>query len=232
VFDQDEHDIPPDQYRLSTGSSWLKLKNGTLLQHGIEDSAQLCMVQAAQASQGCAPVRLRNVSALTGLQHNALAYMNSAPVWREVSAGLNVEGSCQNENCAAFGTGKLVVAQKHMLAFELGTPCYCPVCSTEMCVLALGVRECAWRYDGIKRDGAQRSSDWSVLRGESQYYRFKQLAPQLSEKWSRLVVTVRAADAAESSCTVCGFDCCDGSTVHEACSDALTAYTQQQALQA
>jgi hypothetical protein len=68
---------------------------------------------------------------LTGLQHKALAYMNSAPMWREVSAGLNVEGSCQNELCAAFGTGKLVIAQQHMTAFELGrTDCCCPVCST------------------------------------------------------------------------------------------------------
>jgi Ubiquitin family len=236
---QDEHDIAPDKYRLSAGSSWLRLNQGTLQQHGIEDSAQLCMVQPTQANtsntstNNGAPVRLRNVTALTGLQHKALAYMNSAPVWREVSAGLNAEGSCQNELCAAFGTGKLVIAQQHMTAFELGlTPCCCPVCSTEMCVLALGVRECAWRYDGVKHDGTQHSSEWSVLRGEDQYYRFKQLEPQLRDKWSRLVVTVRPADAPERSCAVCSFDCSDSNSAHEVCEDALADYAQQQAMQA
>eukprot|EP00953_Heterococcus_sp_UTEX-ZZ885_P038522 19769-Heterococcus_DN1.PRE.3 len=96
----------------------------TLADYSIdaEDSVYLILrLRGGGIAGGQAFADVSNAGALEVLSDD-----DSAPVWREYSRGLNIEGVCTNSRCAAHE--QQVICQQHITSYVLGSACECPQC--------------------------------------------------------------------------------------------------------
>ncbi|KAE8978407.1 hypothetical protein PR001_g24853 [Phytophthora rubi] len=92
----------------------------------------------------------------------------AASRWRIAYEGLNVEGRCTNEYCAAFQ--RMVIRPYQFESFNLVREgsILCPVCHCPVKPLTCGFLNCAWKFDGIRAgNGLSISSPWRDASGTS-----------------------------------------------------------------
>lgn len=69
------------------------------------------------------------------------------PAWRVASAGLNVEGVCQNSACVGFD--KMVICNMGYVPFNFGEmEGHCPMCGQGVEAISCGFTSCQWMYEG------------------------------------------------------------------------------------
>lgn len=100
---------------------------------------------------------LQNKSAL-----KVLPWSKTAPPWRIVAKGLNLEGKCTNKACVAGRARSRVVCRKGYTAVNLVTErAQCPICKETVQVKTCSFTDCVWMYEGRKPERAM-PSPWRV----------------------------------------------------------------------
>ncbi|KAJ0404044.1 hypothetical protein P43SY_004299 [Pythium insidiosum] len=167
LIEKDEG-IPVDQQRLIYKEKQLETIQ-TLRHYGIEDEATCHLVYRFR---GGGELRwFADVSSSKAIFRYDLS--NDAPPWRQCEPGLNLEGRCPNEACAAHG--HMVIHSMQFARFNLfrdSQKIACPLCGSIIQPVTCGLFSCLWKYEGIRAsDMALISSKWKQALGE-QYHRF------------------------------------------------------------
>lgn len=123
----------------------------TLREYGVERDSNVMLLTRLRGGAGAVDVPakiefsdLQNQSAL-----KVLPWSKTAPVWRIVGKGLNLEGKCTNKACEAHG--QRVVCKKGFTAVNLVTEKgSCPVCKQIVQVKTCSFTSCSWMYEGRK----------------------------------------------------------------------------------
>ncbi|KAH7823726.1 putative ubiquitin domain containing protein [Monocercomonoides exilis] len=93
------------------------------------------------------------------------SFSNTAPPWRIVGSGINIEGICENEGCPAFK--KQVICRWGMKTFDLhGSKPFCPCCLKQIVPLKPGFYDCRWRISSVKEDGTRMQMPWKKAGNE------------------------------------------------------------------
>lgn len=120
----------------------------TLRDYGVERDSTVQLLTRLRGGTPAARMLefsdLQNESAL-----KVLPWSKTAPVWRIVGKGLNLEGKCTNKLCAAHG--HRVVCKKGFTVVNLVTEkASCPVCKETIQVKTCSFTSCSWMYEGRK----------------------------------------------------------------------------------
>ena len=105
---------------------------------------------------------------------------SSAPKWRAIDWGLNLEGRCENRSCKAFG--KMVIMRMGSpIIYKLGLPhkkpTNCPMCHQYVKPETCGFFGCSFRFLGImetKNGPKKYKSEWKGISGQ-EYHRFDEV---------------------------------------------------------
>lgn len=129
----------------------------TLRDYGVERDSTVQLVTRLRGGVADVPSArlefsdLQNQSAL-----KVLPWSKTAPVWRIVGKGLNLEGRCTNKACVAGRQRLRVVCKMGYRAVNLVTErAQCPVCSRTVQVTTCSFTDCLWMYEGRKAETAQ-----------------------------------------------------------------------------
>ena len=161
-------------------------------------------------------------------QSNALctmAWSRTAPIWREASPGLCLEGKCQNASCKAYE--KMVISCMEFQNVDLAAPqsfvCRCPICRNPFRPIKPGFNNCFWKITAVKvsspesvfqrpwtRTGNEYTTHDQAIAGMSEFIRFQVFVRPLN------IITGRDAHRAPCSCPVCLDQVVDGD-VEEFC---------------
>lgn len=230
---QDKEGIPPDQQRLIFAKRELDACNLHPLSRYLHPECTMHLVLRLRGG-GNPFADVTNGSALRKLN-----FSDDAPEYRTAKPGLNVEGYCRNQACAAFN--ELVICPLGMVAYNVGGVCECPECESRVQPITCAFYRCEWMYDGVKTGGEEVKSPWKQA-GEL-YERFDVAGNTIS--WDRLVLVAaergfakvgspaaaRDATKEHATCPIC-FDSCSnkkiattrcGHVFHEEC---LTKWTR------
>ncbi|KAH9544318.1 hypothetical protein CY35_13G112800 [Sphagnum magellanicum] len=74
-----------------------------------------------------------------------------APLWRAAVEGLNVEGTCSNGECDAFG--QMVICSMGLTVFNVAEECQCPICHEIFTRITCAFWKCTWMSEGRTRAG-------------------------------------------------------------------------------
>ena len=131
-------------------------------------------------------------------QMKSQAFSSSAPAWRVVKSGMNIEGKCNNIRCAA--KGELVICGVGMKAFSLTVDkCACPSCGSDVTPVTCGFYDCEWSFEGKKTHGLNELSvDWQKA-GSNGYKRLEETGNIVS--WERLTIVARPKRAQRAPCS-------------------------------
>ena len=105
-----------------------------------------------------------------------LPLSTSAPEWRTINWGLNLEGRCKNRSCKAYN--KLVIMQMGTpIIYKLGFPhekqTNCPMCKEYVKPETCGFYECSFRFFGVMetKNGPEKyKSEWKEISNQK-YHR-------------------------------------------------------------
>lgn len=132
----------------------------------------------------------------------------SASTWRISVYGLNVEGKCVNNQCAAYN--QMVIDGKGMVSWSLiADKANCPVCHQQITPTTCAFTGCLWAFDGRKIGSKGFLEDvegsWQTASGE-QYHRFQEEDNQAN--WHMLVLSAKSAKLSSSPlptnvCPIC-----------------------------
>ncbi|KAH7821103.1 putative ubiquitin domain containing protein [Monocercomonoides exilis] len=135
----------------------------TLKDYKIQKEATINLVLRLRGGGSCpshAFVDVTNTDALVDM-----SFSNTAPPWRVVGSGINIEGICENEGCPAFK--KQVICQWGMKKFDLqGRKPFCPCCLEQIVPLKPGFYDCRWRISSVKEDGTRMQMSWKKAGNE------------------------------------------------------------------
>jgi len=98
-------------------------------------------------------------------------FVKTAPDYRKVKYGLNVEGICKNEKCIAYNK-KVIINLKYgnfNLRYDIDK-IYCPMCKNLVEYNSIGFSSCKYRFDGIKREKEGKDCNYSNLSKDDYYY--------------------------------------------------------------
>lgn len=89
-------------------------------------------------------------------------FRESGAAWRVATAGLNVEGVCQNSACVGFD--KMVICNMGYVAFNFGEmEGHCPMCGQGVEAFSCGFTSCQWMYEGrIKVPPTHHGADQQI----------------------------------------------------------------------
>lgn len=155
--------IPPaDQRFLYNGKHFADEEpvTKTLRDYGVERDSTVQLLARLRGGDETFPFSdLQNKSAL-----KVLSWSKTAPPWRVVAKGLNLEGKCRNKACAAGRARSRVVCRKGYTAVNLITErAQCPMCKEPVQVKTCSFTDCVWMYEGRKPEQAKPSRVQSLL---------------------------------------------------------------------
>ncbi|GMF47291.1 unnamed protein product [Phytophthora fragariaefolia] len=90
----------------------------------------------------------------------------NASRWRTAGKGLNIEGICESQTCAAFG--QRIIHPAYYTPFNLlkDNTAKCPICGTRVKPFTCGFYDCVWKFEGVKAsDGLSIISPWKNASG-------------------------------------------------------------------
>jgi hypothetical protein len=121
----------------------------TLHDFGVERDSTLHLVTRLRGGGTDVPASIEFSDLQNQKALKVLNWSKTAPVWRIVDKGLNLEGKCTNKACP--GNGQLVICRKGFVAVNLskeqGT---CPICKQGVQVKTCSFTSCMWMYEGRK----------------------------------------------------------------------------------
>lgn len=173
----------------------------TLSYYNIEKRATVILVPILHGG-GEVP-RFVNMENTDGVEIRE--FSDSAPDWRIVTSGLNVEGICKNSSCKAYN--RRVLFRIGYGVFDLlreGKKCKCPMCKKIFLPITCGFHNCYYNWVGHKID--QETDDLKKYNGtiyKKVYNNFEYYNPEKSgdTEWSDLkIITVKSLN---EKCTVC-----------------------------
>lgn len=171
--------------------------------YNIQEESTLHLVLRLRGG-GDAFADVSNTESIEKLQWNF-----NAPKWRVATPGLNVEGICRNDGCAAFQ--EPTISKIGFKPWTLGSEVRCPMCSNEMEAFTCGMTNCSWMFEGVKTNGEIVTKSWEEVGNE--YNRFKKTGNMV--EWDRLVICARRHSTTE--CAICLEDVKIGNTWSIAC---------------
>ncbi|KAH7823677.1 putative Ubiquitin family protein [Monocercomonoides exilis] len=141
-----------------------QLENGrTLKDYGIYREAIINLVLRLRGGGSCPSHAFVDVTKTDALVERS--FSNTAPPWRIVGSGINIEGICENEGCPAFK--KQVICRWGMKTFDLyGSKPFCPCCLKQIVPLKPGFYDCRWRISSVKEDGTRMQMPWKEAGNE------------------------------------------------------------------
>ncbi|KAH7823666.1 putative Ubiquitin family protein [Monocercomonoides exilis] len=141
-----------------------QLENGrTLKDYGIYREAIINLVLRLRGGGSCPSHAFVDVTKTDALVESS--FSNTAPPWRIVGSGINIEGICENEGCPAFK--KQVICRWGMKTFDLyGSKPFCPCCLKQIVPLKPGFYDCRWRISSVKEDGTRMQMPWKEAGNE------------------------------------------------------------------
>ncbi|CAM6029761.1 unnamed protein product [Sphagnum balticum] len=137
-----------------------------------------------------------------------------APLWRAAVEGLNVEGTCSNGECDAFG--QMVICPMGFTVFNVAEECQCPICHEVFTPITCAFWKCTWMFEGRKRAGnIDMMSPW--FDAGTKYVRFDEGEGHRNmTDWTNLIITAkeprmirtsvlhkRKSRANEAGCAIC-----------------------------
>lgn len=186
---EDSEGIPPDQQRLVFSGRQLE-EGRSLSDYQIVCGCVIHLILRLYGGGGPPPTRMfADVSDGSIMTSSNLS--SQAPDWRRCDVGLNVEGKCENRDCAAFD--EMVIHSNHFSPFNLTRDgdIECPMCYSSVTPITCGFYKCQWKFDGVRsHDGYSISSKWNTA-GGNKYHRFDADESAGCVDWDDLLIVVK-----------------------------------------
>ncbi|RUS24196.1 hypothetical protein BC938DRAFT_473962 [Jimgerdemannia flammicorona] len=133
-------------------------------------------------------------------------WSKTAPDWRIVTKGLNLEGTCTNDSCPAHNHRVIMKWEQRNFDFQYDSvKCRCPICFESVMPITCGFSNTWWSFRGIKSGtdtsgaGERVSCDWR--RAGDAYHVFDEGKGGVAS-WSRLKILTRFCEH-DWICTIC-----------------------------
>lgn len=120
----------------------------------------------------------------------------------EVVSGLNIEGVCCTPSCRAFGQNAIYALGQEVFDMCIDAA-LCPCCKEEMHISNAGFHDCAWRIQGVKKNGDHMLNVKTISRQTGdEYVRCDPSKCRTPGKWHRLMLQAVPLKCA-LECVVC-----------------------------
>jgi len=123
-----------------------------LKEYGIKNNSKIKYKKVPKIIGGGGTTEFLDVTNDNAIKKNQ--FVTTAPKWRTVFKGLNVEGICNNKNCEAYN--KLVICPIGLGIFNINfdiDKIFCPMCHDLVDLETIGFTKCQYGFGGLKREG-------------------------------------------------------------------------------
>jgi hypothetical protein len=151
---QSREGIPAKHQRFIFEGKQLSDSPKTLGDYGVQKDSTVQLLLRLRGG-GAVPASLPTKTSFADISNRMMMkvtpYGISAPAWRYIVRGLNVEGLCKNSSCKAYK--RMVICQKGFTAFNVAVqPVHCPLCRTPVKAITCSFSDCVWMFEGRKAD--------------------------------------------------------------------------------
>ncbi|CAM6051315.1 unnamed protein product [Sphagnum compactum] len=176
--------------------------------YGVKPFEQRLILEGKQLEDG---KTLQECSVVFGSTLQLVARLRGGRAYFE---GLNVEGTCSNGECDAFG--QMVICPMGFTVFNVAEECQCPICHEIFTPITCAFWKCTWMFEGRKRAGnTGMMSPW--FDAGTKYERFDEGEGHRNmTDWTNLIITAkeplmirtsvlhkRKSRANEAGCAIC-----------------------------
>lgn len=151
---QSREGIPAKHQRFIFEGKQLSNSPKTLGDYGVQKDSTVQLLLRLRGG-GAVPASLPCKTSFADISNRLMTrvapYGKTAPAWRYIVHGLNIEGLCTNPSCKAYKL--MVICQKGFTAFNVAVqPVHCPVCKKQVKAITCSFSDCLWMFEGRKVD--------------------------------------------------------------------------------
>lgn len=198
---QEKEGIPSDQNRIVYKGMQLQ-DDQNLADYGVSDGVTMHVIMRLRGG-GCLPTLFVDVSNENSFIDSE--FSDSAPDWRIVRNGLNLEGFCRNSKCAAID--QRVICPVPCTVFDLigeKQLVECPMCRERVKPIMCGFTNCSYTFEGTKVENnslVKFQQDSPVWVGNH----YRHYDPEVSgvAEWKSLKIITKFRGSLEGLSTFC-----------------------------